>query len=646
MPAYRHRQQRRLHSLRHGPLHFYRHRISGVAHTHQPPPPKGVRQHLRKRHIKVGVGVALGVLVLVVIGLGISAYQAISSARSSMVDAQAVITRDLTNPTVFTSIAGRDQLADDIDTVTLDTTTASATLHSSVGLRILGSVPYLNGQRNGIVNLVDDFGTVAKTGGTLLARVNTLTKESNGDTVALPALSDLQQSIAQAQETLLHLDRPVGDLIGPLAKVRREFDSKIVKINDDLARGSRTISYALPFLGAAGDRTYLIAGENNAEMRDQGMVLSVGLMHTHAGTFTVNDTTSVDTIEPTRYAAVTVPPTTQLVFAGFNETGVYQGVNATADFPFTAQDVQAMYSQVKGTRVDGVIALDVPAIEGLLTLTGPVTVPNVPGIVTATNVAQIFLHDQYDVYPAGSAQADRHDNVSAVIKAVVDHMKTEHVDLAALANALATDVAGRHLIVWDEVPTFESTIKALGASGLIDTQQPDRTFHVAVENSTATKLDYFVGVSMNAHVKVTASGQADITTTVTVHNDTPAGLGPTFQTGPDGINSHIPGQYVSRVLFWSPLGSTGTRSLEESGLRLSQNQVSVLPQMAQSVTFTTVIRHAVKDGQLQLRFIPQSRLVPATIRVEVSAPAWQIGGASNVAQPLAETTDLSWSLTK
>ena len=40
------------------------------------------------------------------------------------------------------------------------------------------------------------------------------------------------------------------------------------------------LSYVLPFLGADGPRTYLIAGENNAEMRDQGAVLSLALMQT------------------------------------------------------------------------------------------------------------------------------------------------------------------------------------------------------------------------------------------------------------------------------------------------------------------------------------------------------------------------------
>ena len=67
------------------------------------------------------------------------------------------------------------------------------------------------------------------------------------------------------------------------------------------------------------------------------------------------------------------------------------------------------------------------------------------------------------------------------------------VDVVALARTLATEAVERHLQIWDEVPQYEQTIVQIGASGNIDTDDPTRTFHVAVENATATKLDYFVG---------------------------------------------------------------------------------------------------------------------------------------------------------
>ncbi len=169
---------------------------------------------------------------------------------------------------------------------------------------------------------------------------------------------------------------------------------------------------------------------------------------------------------------------------------------------------------------------------------------------------------------------------------------------------------------------------------------------MAVENSTATKLDYYVRSATDAQVHITPNGDALVNTTVTVTNTTPAGLGPTFQTGPDGVNSFTPGQYVSRVFLWSPLGSVAPGSVSESGLELNQNQVSVLPQQSQSTSFTTVIHHAVVHGELNLRFIPQPRLYPPDLKIEISAPGWKLTGPSHIAQPLAKTTTYGWRLAR
>lgn len=643
MAAYRHRQQRPRHTIRYGPRHFYRHQISGTKHLHHR---RTVHVSKRKRRIWLAAGLALGVILLAVLALSFSAYRSITSAKNTMESARLIIDQDLSDKQVFLSASGRTALASSIETVTNDSISASAELHSSIGLKVLGQLPYLSDQRNGILNLVGDAGTTATTASTLLAKVNTLVAQSSGTTVSLTALKSLQQSIAQAHTTFEQLNRPVGDLFGPLGTARREFDTDVVKITGDLERGNETLNYALPFLGADGPRTYLIAGENNSEMRDQGSVLSVGEMHAENGTFTVDTTGSVDNIEPTQAVDVPIPAGTQQVFGGYGPTQIWQSVNASADFPFSGEVMQAMFAQAEGTQVNGVIALDVPALESLLNLTGPVTVPNISGSISASNVAEVLLHEQYLQYPVASLQGERHDNISAVAKAVFDQMKTEHIDLAQLANTLASDVAGRHLIVWDESPANESTLRSLGASGAIDTTEANRTFHLAVENSTATKLDYYVDTTQDADVRIAPNGDATINTSVTVTNTTPAGSGPSFQIGPDNINSFTPGQYVSRVVLWAPRDSIAKGSVEESGLELSQSQVSVLPQQSQTVTFTTLIRHAIVNGKLNLRFVPQPRLVPPNLKIEIFAPGWNLKGSPDVTESLAKTTNFTWGLTK
>jgi hypothetical protein len=85
-------------------------------------------------------------------------------------------------------------------------------------------------------------------------------------------------------------------------------------------------------------------------------------------------------------------------------------------------------------------------------------------------------------------------------------------------------------------------------------------------------------------------------------------------------------------------------SVAESGLQVLQTRFSVLPGQQHSVTFTTFIPHAVVGGQLQLRLVPQARLKPDRLRVELSAPGWSVSGPTSISEPWSHTLDLSWGM--
>ena len=68
-----------------------------------------------------------------------------------------------------------------------------------------------------------------------------------------------------------------------IGTARLDFDEQIEKIADDLGRGDLTLPTFSPTWGQSEAGTYLIAGQNNADMRDQGDVVSLALMHIVAG---------------------------------------------------------------------------------------------------------------------------------------------------------------------------------------------------------------------------------------------------------------------------------------------------------------------------------------------------------------------------
>ncbi|HVX19845.1 MAG TPA: DUF4012 domain-containing protein [Acidimicrobiales bacterium] len=663
MAALRHRGQRRYHQFRHGLGHFLDHQ-RGVDHKHRRrssssvpadgsprqkarPRDGATRAARRRRWAWLWIGLGIVVVILVAVGLlAWNAYRSLERAKSSLEEARSAVSGITDNPNTLLSADGRAGAVKTLRQVAADAAAARANLTGSAGLSTLGRLPFADTQRDGALTLVDDLETTARTGTALITRVNDLVSASSGTTVALPQLKALQQEVARAAHTLAPLAKPVGGLISPLASAQATFDREDAKVVRLLHQGTAVLSYALPFLGADGPRTYLLAGENNAEMRDQGAVLSVAELTATDGTFSMATAESIGTLPLKTPAPVAVPAGTQQIFGPLQPTRVWQSTNATATFPWSGLDMQAMYGQAAVRHVDGVIGVDVPALASLLKLTGPVTVPGIGKPISATNVTPVLLNQLYQGYPAGP-QTVRHDDISAVARAAVDKMKTEHVDLAALAKALATDVAGRHLLVWDETPSYERTLVHAGASGAVDTTDPTRTFHVAVESATAAKLDYFVHVNLRMDVTLQDQGTAVVYTYVTIINDAPAGQKSSYQLGPDGVNTSVPGQYAARVLLWSPRGSQAAGGVDESGLVVNETAASVLPQQRQTVLFKTTIPHAVRNGRLDLHLVPQPTLSPASLTVNIAAgPDWTLGGPRRVTRAVNKAFTLSWTATR
>ena len=115
--------------------------------------------------------------------------------------------------------------------------------------------------------------------------------------------------------------------------------------------------------------------ENNAEMRDQGAILSVSFLNAADGTLYTEEPHSVHDYPLPQPVDVPVPPGLQEVFGGFQPTSFWQSTNTTAGFPWTGNTLAAMSAAGAGRSVNGVVAVDVPALASLLALTGPVQVP-------------------------------------------------------------------------------------------------------------------------------------------------------------------------------------------------------------------------------------------------------------------------------
>jgi hypothetical protein len=264
----------------------------------------------------------------------------------------------------------------------------------------------------------------------------------------------------------------------------------------------------------------------------------------------------------------------------------------------------------------------------MLRVVGPVSVPGVPDPMTVQTVGRQLLHDLYQNKLGDKTAGARQNAVTAAAtKAVVDRLTHGSVDALALGSELGDAAKGGHLKLYSTNPADERELERVGLGGGPATADADRTFHVAVESRAATKLDYYVRPSVKQHVTLDRNGTAVVRTTISVTNKAPVGSSPNEQLGPGDPATRHPGDYNAWVLLWGPAGSTQDASLPESGLQLTQTVLLVPAGTTQTAAVVeTVIPNAVRDGRLELRYVPQPRLNPIDITVDLQAPGWRVDG--------------------
>ena len=597
-----------------------------------------------RRRVRLPARRWLLALAVLVVLLGLWTAWDLRAARNELLASR----RDLSVAAAQLSTAtdASDALQQATASAVARTRHADNRLRRSPLLRVAAFVPVLNTQRDGLVRAVRQARDAAVIGNKLAVTANaerqSLTVASG--TLDVAGLKTLADAVAGAGADLHKLGRVHSDAQwGPLGHATTELDDLITDTSRRLTRGAGVMQAVRGLLGADGNKRIFIALLNNAEMRDQGMVLSYAVAETNNGKFRLTRSGSVldlDVNQPVTDPKL--PEGTQHIFGSLQPNHLWQSVNATADTSLSGALIRSMYKEATGDTVDGVVALDVPTLAALLSVTGPVSVDGIAQPISADNASKVLLDD---LYAASSSFRDPHrlEQLAATLDAVVTKIQTASLNGASVVRALGNTARGGHTWVSTSDPAGQRALEAAGLAGAPGRVHPERTIHVSVQNGTATKLDYFVDPKVAVAVALTSDGTAIITTTVTMANNAPVPTPAGEQFGPDGFVTNVAGLYRGRVYFWGPSTGDQLDSAAESGLRLNFAVAEVPAGKSQKVSFTTVVPRAVRDGKLQLRFVPQARVRPMQLRVSITAVGWKV---EHPATSLAwdHTADLAWKV--
>jgi hypothetical protein len=274
-----------------------------------------------------------------------------------------------------------------------------------------------------------------------------------------------------------------------------------------------------------GPRTYLILAQNNHELRPTGGFISgVGELTIERGRLTslsFSDSYAVDNFEvPHEFA----PPDMQQTL--FSELWFFRDTNWDADFPTSAQRALDVYARDRGVQADGVIALDLTALELVVGALGPMQVPGIREPVTGDNVQQIIQARWAEPKPGLSPEQSgdwwlhRKDAVGQIASAAINLIGTgRDVPLAELGKALTQALGQKHILVYLTDPQAAGLLRETGWGGALpDPSISSDTLLVVDSNVGFNKVDPNVSRSLKYEVDLASEGGARARVTVEYHN--------------------------------------------------------------------------------------------------------------------------------
>jgi len=162
--------------------------------------------------------------------------------------------------------------------------------------------------------------------------------------------------------------------------------------------------------------------------------------------------------------------------------------------------------------VDGVIAMDFAALEGLLDVLGPVSIDDYGVTVTAANVTEeTLIRTRSVVRPGENKHAFAVAVASRVIDGTLSAGREEWAPLLETLDRLATQ---KHIAVYSAEPSLRQRLRELGWSGEVLKARGD--YLQVVEASVhSTKLNLVV--DQRAELDVRLDGDGDARNSVILH---------------------------------------------------------------------------------------------------------------------------------
>jgi hypothetical protein len=475
----------------------------------------------------------VGAIVVVVLGVGLQAI-VLFQLRGDLETGRSAL-----------EAARRHALAGDLDAAgrSLDVATGAFTSAANRSRGPLGTmartVPWLGNSADAAAAMADAGVGLSRAGSTVVDAIASLpggiaALAPRGGTLPLDRYDALAPTIAAAADqassaAAVLAGAPDTFMPGSLASARWDAESQASRLARNLDGIGMLLRGARAFGGGEGPRRYLVLAQNPAELRGTGGIWGAYAIVTMLdGHVTISPSRPTQTLRD--FPAGRVPSPSADYSRNYDQyggAGSWQNMNATPDFPSAAQAALANYALGEGEHLDGVLAVDPFALQGLLAVTGPIDVPGV-GTITADNVVAYTTHRAYTTLDHAT---QRKEILGAVAtRAVVRFLGMDEHAIARL-RAIGDAFGAGHLLLDSTDPDIQGGLATLGIDGSFAAPDGD-ILDVTVNNGSGSKIDFYAERTVTDDVQLGGNGEALSTVTVSIANTAPTTGQPPYVIGP------------------------------------------------------------------------------------------------------------------
>lgn len=496
------------------------------------------RKYVRKRIWLTAAGVA-GVAVVATAGFGFVAAQ----HRTSFTDGYRAMLRGFDHVQAGDASSARDALWEASDALE----TASEGFDGLMG-QAARFVPGVAQNRSAAVDVLASAAAAATTAAQALGTVDLDRLRVVDGAIDTTALADLAEPFTQLEAAVIELANEliVADspwLVGP---VRSRVETSIERA-EQLVPQSQALAAAASvgpaMLGADGPRRYFIAFVNPAEARAHS-----GLMGNWSELTIDDGRLSVTRNGRTAELQRTLLETDVFVFQRpefYDRLGsvgagrppdvpaqpnLWANITSSPDMVTVGQVMTWMYEANAGYFVDGVLVIDPAGIAALLKATGPIEIPALDFPLTADNVEQFLVLDQYEFI-----EADREELLEQVTDATTQRVLSGALPAPqVLARDMADAVLHGHISAWAGRPEEQELFGLIGMDAALphigEEDWVGDGLAVVSDNANPNKIDSFLHREISYDVQVDGeTGELEGAVRIALRNDAPA----------DGLDDYV-----------------------------------------------------------------------------------------------------------